>query len=286
MRKISGTTKVITTLSSPVQFMTSPKMHNIAFEELGLDYVFVAFDITNEKIGEAVAALKTLNIRGASISMPNKTAVMKYLDHVDQEAQLCGAVNVVVNDNGILTGYNTDGIGADVALQSIGVDVKGSKIVLLGAGGAGKAIMTRLALAGAKEIAVMIRKKSMSKYNEFIKRIDNETGCILHIENLDDKTILKEVIADADILINATNVGMGEFEGKSLIPSEDYLKEDLVVFDVIYHPKKTKLLEQAEKVGCKVYSNGLMMLIYQGAAAFKLWTGENMPIDIVRKAIE
>lgn len=281
--QISGHTGLLGFFADPAAHSKSPLMYNTAFEKLGLDYVYLAFQINQNTIADAICAIRTLHMRGANISMPNKHTVMQYLDEISTEARLCGAVNTIVNENGHLTGYNTDGKGAMLALSNSGVSISGKHLVILGAGGAGSAIITQAALDGAAEISVFVRKKSFWKSEEFLKKIQEETGCRISLLDIGDHKKLKDILECADILINATSVGMGSDTDGCPVPGPEYLSSNLFVMDIIYSPEETKLLKLAKENGLSC-CNGLGMLLYQGVAAFRLYTDQDLPVDDVKKA--
>ena len=218
--------------------------------------------------------------------MPNKTVVHKYLDGLSEAAKLCGAVNTVVNDNGVLTGHITDGIGYMSALKDAGVDVIGKKMTIVGAGGAATAIEIQAALDGVAEISIFNRKDSFyERAKQTVKDINEHTNCKATLYDLDDLDKLKEEIADSYLFTNATGVGMKPLEGQTYIPDASFLRPDLIVSDVVYAPRETALLKMAKEVGCKTL-NGLGMMLFQGAAAFKLWTGEDMPIEHMKEKLD
>lgn len=281
--QISGHTGLLGFFADPASHSRSPLMYNTAFEKLEMDYVYLAFQINQETLPDAIHAMRTLRMKGANISMPNKTAVMEYLDDISTEARLCGAVNTIVNENGHLTGYNTDGKGAMLALSSKGVTVSGKHLVILGAGGAGTAIITQAALDGASRISVFIRKKSFVKSEDILSRIQKETGCPIALLDIEDHTLLKSHLGQADILVNATSVGMAPAEDSCPIPGPEFLNSRLFVMDIIYCPEETVLLKYAKNSGAN-YCNGLGMLLYQGVAAFSLYTGQELPVEDVKKA--
>lgn len=282
---ITGKTRLLGFFADPHSHSNSPVMYNTSFEKLGLDMRYLAFKIDQDTIGDAVKAMRTLDMVGANVSMPNKGAVMPYLDEISKEAKLCGAVNTIVNKDGFLTGYNTDIYGAVKALEEIGVEISGNEFVLFGLGGAGKAILTGLSMNGARKVSVFLRKPNFGGLAEFVGTLEKETGCEFESCLFEEVDKLEKRLEKAEALINATNVGMGKLEGKTLLPEEIKLSRDLKVMDIIYHPEETELLLQAKKAGCTGVCNGLAMLIYQGEAAFELYTGCKMPIDEVKKAI-
>lgn len=283
--RITGKTKLIGLIATPISHSLSPTMHNEAFAKLGLDYVYLAFDCGNEQLEDVVKGFRALNIRGFNVSMPNKTVIHKYLDKLSPAAELAGAVNTVVNDNGVLTGHITDGTGYMQSIKEEGVDVIGKKMTIIGAGGAATAISIQAALDGVKEISIFNRKDDFYKRAEkTVKDINEKTQCKAQLFDLDDTDRLRAEIAESVILTDATSVGMKPLEDLCNIPDPSMLRPDLVVSDVVYIPKKTKLLEMAEKQGCKII-NGLGMMLWQGAKAFELWTGQQMPVDYIKEIL-
>lgn len=274
-------TQLLGIFADPVAHSISPAMHNLAFSALGLDFSYLPFQISKEQLPKAIESIKALNMRGVNLSMPHKEAAVSYLDELSAAARLAGAVNTIVNDNGKLVGHLTDGTGFLKALADEGVYIKGKDIVLLGAGGAAKAVAIQAALDGAKGIAIFNR--SIEKAEALAKIINGQTQCHAAAHLLDHK-ILRQKVASANLLINGTGVGMKPYEEKSLIEEPDVFHKGLVVADMIYVPAATKLLELANSVGCQII-NGKGMLLHQGAAAFELWTGQPFPLDVVREAL-
>lgn len=249
----------------PVAHSLSPAMHNAAFRHWGIEACYVPFDVSDIKA--AMQAARTLRIRGISITVPHKIQIIPYLDHVDDTVQKIGAVNTVVNRDGALFGTNTDGIGAIRALSK-GEPLTGKRIVVIGAGGAARAIGFGVQSVGGEVIIV-------NRTIERGRKLAEDLGC--DFVPLDDITSV-----ETDILVNATTVGMHPDSGKSPAPSE-CLKPGMVVMDAVYSPLSTRLLKDAQKQGC-VTINGLDMLIHQGAAQFEIWTGEKAPIEVMWKA--
>ena len=279
-QRITGYTDIYGIIADPIRHSISPMMHNTAFEVLGIDGVYVAFETPKERFEEGIRGLLAMGIRGFNVSMPYKRAVMDYLDELSYAAKLCQAVNTVVRKaDGTYKGYLTDGTGFVRSLKEQGMDIRGKKAVLLGKGGAATAIGVQAALDGAEVITIFNR----SDASEYAALIREHTSCRAQAYPIADLTALREKLADADLLINATNVGMGELKGQCLIPDASYLIEELFVADIIYNPKETALLSMAKRTGCPVM-NGLGMLLYQGAEAFRLWTGCEMPVEEVKKA--
>lgn len=289
--RITGHTQLLGFFGSPAAHSSSPAMHNEAFAQLGLDYAYLAFDIDTTKLEDAIKAFHTFHMKGANVSMPCKTAVMQYLDEIDPAAKLCGAVNtIVVQEDGSLKGYSTDGEGYMRSLKDRGIDIIGKKMTLVGCGGAGKAIAVQAALDGVKELSIFnVKDAFWGRCQESVKDIQDNTDCKVNLFELNTADpaamrVLKDEIGDSVLLANATGVGMGKFKGQTYIPDKSYLRPDLIVTDTIYSPPKTALLEMAEEVGCTTV-NGLGMLFFQGVAAFKLWMGVDMPIEHMKKYI-
>ena len=284
--RITGHTELIGLMAYPIRHSSSPAMHNEAFAQLGLDYAYLAFEVTNETLEDAVKGLRALQLKGSNVSMPNKTVVGQYLDELSPAAKLCGAVNTIVNENGKLIGHITDGIGYMASLKDNGIDVIGKKMTIAGAGGAATAIEIQAALDGVKEMSIFnIKDKFWENAEKTIEKIRSNTDCVVNLYDLDDKDKLKEEIADSYLFAQATGVGMKPLEGQSVIPDTSFLRPDLIVTDTVYAPRQTKLLEQAKAAGCKCM-NGLGMMLFQGDAAFHLWTGKHMPLEHMKKVLD
>lgn len=282
-RRITGYTTLIGLLATPIKHTNSPKMHNEAFSYLGLDYAYLAFEVGNDELETAVNGLKAIKARGCNVSMPNKTVIHKYLDKISPAAELAGAVNTVVNDDGVLTGHITDGIGFMTSLKDSDIDVIGKKMTIAGAGGAATAIQVQAALDGVAEMSIFnVRDKFWDRAEETVKKLNEKTNCKVKLFDLADTDALRKEIESSYLFVNATGVGMKPLEGQMVIPDETYLRPDLIVADTVYIPHVTKLLETADKVGCK-WINGDGMMLYQGAEAFKLFTGKEMPIEHMKE---
>ncbi len=285
--RISGHTELIGLIATPIRHSSSPKMHNEAFAKLGLDYAYLAFEVGTEQLEDTIKGFRAMNIRGSNVSMPNKTVVHKYLDKLSPAAELCGAVNTIVNDNGVLTGYITDGIGYMSALKDAGIDIIGKKMTIVGAGGAATAIQVQAALDGVAEISIFNRKDDFyANAEQTVKKLREKTNCIVNLYDLSDLEKLKEEISTSAILTNATGVGMKPLEGQTYIPDTSFLREDLIVSDIVYSPRETALLKMAKEAGCKKTMNGLGMMLFQGAAAFEMWTGQPMPIEYMKEILD
>lgn len=278
-KRIAGTTGLFCLLGSPVGHSGSPAMYNFSFQHQGLDYAYMAFDVKKDGMEDAIKAIKLMNIRGGNFTMPVKNIAATLVDELSPAAKVVGAVNVFVNKNGKITGHITDGIGFVRNLKENGVDIKGKKLVVIGAGGAATALQVQSALDGAKALSIF------NQDDEFYARAEETAqklataapDVIVNVYPLADQAKLKAEIADADILVNATVIGMKPYDNQSLI-DPNFLRSDLVVADTVYNPLKTKLILDAEKVGCKV-APGKGMLLWQGAAAYELFVGKQMPVE-------
>lgn len=280
--KITGKTKIVGIFGYPVEHTFSPLMHNAAFSALGLDYSYIPFEVRPEDLKSAVKGIRVLNIKGINITVPHKEAVIKYLDELSKEAKLIGAVNTIENRGGKLIGHNTDGRGfIKSLLEDAKTRVKGKSVLLLGAGGASKGVAVSCALEGASEIA--IANRTIKKADELVRHLKRNFKKTKFSAIPLDRHELAKVIACADILINATSIGL---KGKGLLPiSQKDLHRDLVIYDLIYNPQITLLLKIAGRAGVKKAVNGLGMLIHQGALAFQIWTGKKPPVDVMKKAV-
>lgn len=283
--RLTGHTELIGLMAYPIRHSSSPAMHNEAFAYLGLDYAYLAFEVDNSTLEDAVKGIRALQLVGSNVSMPNKTVVGQYLDELSPAAKLCGAVNTIVNDNGKLIGHITDGIGYMESLKDYDIDVIGKKMTIAGAGGAATAIEIQAALDGVKEISIFNCKDQFwSNAQETVKKINEQTNCKAQLFDLDDKERLRKEIADSYLLANATGMGMKPLEGQTWLPDTSYLRSDLIVTDTVYAPAQTKFLEMAQEVGCK-RMNGFGMMLFQGAAGFKMWTGHDMPIAHMKEVL-
>ena len=272
--KIDGYTRLAAVVANPIKHSISPFIHNSAFEATNTNGVYLAWEVDATELAETVANIRRYQMYGINLSMPYKEQVIAYLDQLSEEACLIGAVNTVVNREGTLIGYNTDGKGFFKSLPSFKISRK--RLVLLGAGGAAKAILAQAILDGVSQISVFVRSSSMEKTRPYLEKIQNATGFRVDLFALEDVQDLQDSITQADLLVNATSVGM---DGSSQpIPTSIVLPEKLMVADVIYQPCETPFLKWARNQGNHAV-NGLGMLLYQAAEAFELWTGKEMPTD-------
>ena len=272
--KIDGYTRLAAVVANPIKHSISPFIHNSAFEVTNTNGVYLAWEVDATELAETVANIRRYQMYGINLSMPYKEQVIPYLDQLSEEVCLIGAVNTVVNREGTLIGYNTDGKGFFKSLPSFKISRK--RLVLLGAGGAAKAILAQAILDGVSQISVFVRSSSMEKTRPYLEKIQNATGFRVDLFALEDVQNLQDSIIKADLLVNATSVGM---DGSSQpIPTSIVLPEKLLVADVIYQPFETPFLKWARNQGNQSI-NGLGMLLYQAAEAFELWTGKEMPTD-------
>ena len=272
--KIDGYTRLAAVVANPIKHSISPFIHNSAFEATNTNGVYLAWEVDATELSETVANIRRYQMYGINLSMPYKEQVIPYLDQLSAEACLIGAVNTVVNREGTLIGYNTDGKGFFKSLPSFKISRK--RMILLGAGGAAKAILAQAILDGVSQISVFVRSSSMEKTRPYLEKIQNATGFRVDLLALENIQELQDSITKADLLVNATSVGM---DGSSQpIPTSIVLPEKLMVADVIYQPFETPFLKWARNQGNQSI-NGLGMLLYQAAEAFELWTGKEMPTD-------
>jgi shikimate dehydrogenase len=276
---ITARTRVLCIIGYPIEHTMSPLMHNAALREQKLNYIYLAFNIHPDNLNLAVGGFRALNIIGINVTLPFKQKIMKYLDEIEPIAQKIGAINTIKNDDGYLIGKNTDAEGAMKALLDAGYSISGKKILLLGAGGVARALAYILAEEADKiVIANRTEKRAIKLAHELKKKFST------NIEGKNNsRSVLKSESKKTDILINTTSIGMHPNHQLSPIPVE-FLHEDLIVFDVIYNPLKTKLIKQASKKGCKTLG-GLDMLVNQGALAFEWWTNKKPNIGLMKNII-
>ena len=277
-------TKIVGIFGYPIKHTASPAMHNAAYEFLGINYRYTPFEVPPEKLEEEVKSMIKRNICGANVTIPHKETIKQYLDKLTEEAKVFGAVNTVVVRNDMLVGHNTDGIGFAKALDvELGVSLKGKNIVILGGGGAARAISIQSALEGANKIVFATLASELKKVKQLAKRVINiNKDCVTDAVSLDDKEKLSKCMKKADMLVNATPVGMREEDG--LLVDENDLTQKLLVYDIVYNPVETKLLKAATKKGIKTVG-GAGMLLYQGVASFEVFTGLRAPVDVMKEAL-
>ncbi len=274
---IKGSTNIVGLIGHPVEHSFSPPMHNAAFEALGMDYAYVAFDVDPSDLKSAIDGAKSLNIKGFNVTIPHKIQVMDYLDEIDEVAGLIGAVNTI--DFKEMKGYNTDGIGAIKAIEEV-TSLKDKNVVIAGAGGASRAISFYIAKYGAGSLTIL---------NRNVEKAQNLSDDVLNsglIDSVKSGSVsdINDCLNDADILIDTTPVGMHPHINDEPIALAEDMHENLVVFDAVYNPNETVLLKEAIDAGAKpVY--GIKMLLYQGAESFEIWTGKKAPIDVMEEAL-
>ena len=283
-QRIKGTTGLMALIGSPVGHSGSPAMYNFSFRYHNLDYAYMAFDIKEDQVPAALDAIRLFKMRGANVTMPCKNEVAKHMDELSPAARIIGAVNTIVNEDGKLVGHITDGIGFVRNLKEHGVDVKGKKMVVLGAGGAATAIQVQCALDGAESISIFNPKDPFfARAESTAEKLSKETpDCKVSVFDLEDEAKLKEEVANADILVNATLAGMKPHDDITLVDKSMFHK-DLVVADCVYNPAETKMVKEAKEAGVKLAVGGKGMLLWQGAASYKLYTGLEMPTDEYQK---
>jgi shikimate dehydrogenase len=255
-------------------------MHNQAFRELGLNWQYLLLPVRPEDVREAVRGLRALGFAGANVTVPHKLAVMEGLDEVTPEAQAIGAVNTIVNRDGYLLGYNTDGIGFLRALREGGFSPENCHALLLGAGGASRAVLYGLLTEG---VEVTIVNRTLSRAERLAQEFGELFAVKIPVMTFDSPIILQEALNQANLLVNATSVGMHPHSEASPLPGDIRFPPSLTVYDLVYNPLETRLLADARAAGASAI-DGLGMLIHQGAAAFSLWTGEEAPVEVMRAA--
>lgn len=267
--RISAKTKICIIIGDPVEHSLSPAMHNKAYESVGIDdqFVYIGARVKIENVKSVVEAMKVMNIRGLTCTIPHKIEVMKYLDWIDETVKKIGAVNSVVNDGGMLKGYNTDWLGVVTPLEKMG-SLKNKKVAVLGAGGAARSIIFGVQKKGAH---VTVLNRTLEKAKQLADEFDCEATSLSN----------KLTIQQADILINATPIGMHPHENETPIDT-GLITKNQIIFDVVYVPYETKLLKKAKEKGAKII-HGIEMLLYQGTAQFELYTGNKAPEEVMRK---
>jgi len=278
--EITGKTKVVGVIGDPVKHSCSPPMHNAAFREMGMDYIYVPFWIKPENLAEAVEGFRALNVAGINVTLPHKKSVLPLMDSVSQEAELIGAVNTIVFRDGMMEGHNTDARGIIASLHEEGVEnIEGMNVVVLGAGGGAHAVVVGLALAGAGRI--VIANRTREKAVRLAESVGGKTGVQVEGISLDDRR-LPEHISRSDLLISTITAGMDP--SIPLVIDPDWLHQGLTVCDIVYVPPETNLLKAAAERELKIIG-GMGMLVHQGAISFQLWTEKRPPVGTMRKAL-
>ena len=277
---ITGKTRICGLIGDPVEHTMSPAMHNAAYRQMGLDYIYLPFRVRAEELGKAIDGMRAFNIRGLNVTIPHKVAVIPFLDKLDALAEKIGAVNTIANDKGVLTGYNTDATGFLRALLEKGIEPQGKNVLVLGAGGASRAVSLILADNGAERLIILNRAEELDWAHKLAASINQLYQIDAKASELTRQN-LAGYIEKTDVMVNATSVGMTpNVEGSPV--DADLLRPGLVVFDVVYNPLRTRLLRDAEAAGAKIIS-GVEMLVWQGVLAFEKWTGQEAPPDLMRQ---
>jgi shikimate dehydrogenase len=282
--RITGHTGLMVLIGSPVGHSGSPAMYNYGFAKLGLDYAYLAVDIKEEQTAEAIKAMRLFNMKGGNVTMPCKIAAAKCMDELSPAAEIIGAVNTIVNEDGKLIGHNTDGEGFVNNLKDHGVDVKGKKLVIAGGGGAATAIQVQCALDGVRELVIFNIKdaffeRTLATAEKIRAAVPDIT---VSVHDIADTELMTAEIQSADIFVNATIVGMKPMDDQSIVKDTKAFHPGLVVGDVVYNPIETKLLREAKEAGCTCIG-GKGMLLWQGVSAFKLFTGKDLPAEEVKE---
>ncbi|MCK5229284.1 MAG: shikimate dehydrogenase [Desulfobulbaceae bacterium] len=280
MKHINTATQLCAIIGNPVGHSLSPSIHNAAFLALGLNFVYLAFKV--EDVGSALCGMRALNnFRGMSVTIPHKVEVMKYVDEIPDVDRHIGSINTVINNDGLLTGFGTDGPGAHKAIMDAGIELSGKTVLMLGAGGSARAIAFTLAQkAGLSRLILLNNNKE--RLNRLATDLKNSTNTPIEPEKLSTESIAAGV-KDADLIINTTPVGMHPNEDASLVPP-DLFRPEQAVFDIVYNPLDTKLLTQARERGLKII-RGVEMFINQAVLQFERFTGEKAPVDIMRRVV-
>lgn len=279
--RITGRTRLCAIIGYPVEHTMSPAMQNAAFRATGLDWVYAAFSVSPQDLPAAIAGIKALGMPGINITIPHKVSVIPLLDGLDPLAEKIGAVNTIVNENGKLTGYNTDASGFLQALLEKGIEPEGRQFAVLGSGGASRAVAFILAEKGAG-VVILNRASGMDRAVKLAETVTRATGHGMKALELNRANLVR-ALDKADILVNTTSVGMSPDTENSPVPP-DLLKPGLVVYDIVYNPVMTRLLRDAESAGAEIIS-GTDMLVWQGAMAFEKWTGEKPPVEVMKQEL-
>ena len=278
--KIDGHTRLAAVIAKPIKHSISPFIHNMAYDLTDTNAVYLAFEVDRENLEQAVENIRLHQMLGANISMPYKQEVITYLDELDESALLIGAVNTIVNQNGRLIGYNTDGFGFFRSLSNF--HIKGKNLTILGAGGAASAIIGQAMLDGVEKVCVFDLRDRLAGHQEKIEQMSRRLGHPIQLLAVEDLAALSDAVNQSDLFINATGLGM---DGKSLpIPRDFAFPKGLLVADMTYCPAETPFLRLAREQGLQTV-NGLGMLLYQAEKAFELMTGKKMPSEEIKKAL-
>jgi quinate/shikimate dehydrogenase len=282
--RIDGRTVLYGLIGQPVGHSGSPTMYNYSFKKCGINAAYLAFEVPVDAVGDAMAALRTFKMGGMNVTMPDKTEVLRYMDDLSPAARLAGACNTIVNKDGRLTGHMTDGEGFVRNLLDHGVDIAGKRLVILGAGGAATAIQVQCALDGAAAVDIFnVKDIFYDRAQKTVARLKKAApACAVTLNDLGDHGHFAQCVGQADILVNATRMGMAPKTKGTAVPDPSVFREDLVVADVVYNPAQTRMMREAREAGVRTVIGGKGMLLWQGVSAFKLFTGQDMPVDEVK----
>ncbi|GAV22973.1 shikimate dehydrogenase [Carboxydothermus pertinax] len=275
--RINGETKLTGIIGYPLKHTLSPQMHNEAFKTLNLNYLYLPLEVEEDKLKDALYGIKAFNFRGINVTIPYKEKVLPFLDEVALEAKIIGAVNTIVNDRGKLVGYNTDAPGFLLSLKEFGVEVKGKRVLLLGAGGAARAVAYALLTAGAE---LVIANRTIKKAQKLLEEF-RAVGKVSNILELGEGLLS---LKPYHMAVNTLPLGMPPYENQ--MPPVDFtgITSDFVAYDLIYNPAETKFLKASKEKGARII-NGFSMLLWQGVLAFEKWTGVSPPVDVMKKAL-
>lgn len=282
MPAIDARTRVCAVIGHPVAHSLSPTMHNAAFEALGLPFVYVAHDVAPGDVAKALEGVRALGYRGLSVTIPHKVEAMGAVDRVDEIAQGIGCINTVVNEDGRLLGYNSDGLGALGALRDAGADPQGRNVLMLGSGGAARAVAVTIARE-APPAHLTILGVEMDQLHQLAADVRARGRAPVSDTELSEAA-LREAMAAADIVLHCSPIGMHPNEDRSVVPA-GLLRSGQVVFDAVYNPRRTRLLKDAAAAGCRTVE-GLEMFLGQAFVQFELWTGQKAPREVMRRVVE
>jgi len=277
---VDGRTTICAVIGNPVEHSLSPAIHNAAFAACGINWAYVAFSVSH--LEKAIDGIRGLGIRGVSVTIPHKVAVIPLLDSIDDTARTIGSINTIVNTGGHLAGYNSDGAGALKALFDAGCNPAGKRVVILGSGGAARAIAVTMALQATPAALTLLG--IFKEERELLSSDISAKSSLQPVTAEISSGGLTAALQECDLLINATPVGMHPKSDESPVP-RNLLRKQQAVFDIVYNPRKTRLLRDAVQAGCTVVS-GIEMFLNQAAVQFTLWTGQPAPVDVMRAVLE
>lgn len=275
-----GNTKILGVFGHPVSHSLSPLMQNAAIEALNIDYIYVPFHVLPENLEQAVQGVRALNIAGVNVTIPHKEQIIQYLDEVSEYSKQIRSVNTVINDNGRLKGDTTDGLGFLKSAEAQWGKIDGSRVLVLGAGGAAKAICFALARVGCN---IVIANRTLKRAEELSEGLQVAYGSSISRAVGLQMEVVEEEIRQVDMVVNTTSVGMYPGVSETPLPS-CLLRSNLMVYDLIYNPLKTRLVGEAQAKGARAMT-GLKMLVYQGALSLEMWTGRKIPVDVMEEAL-